>query len=209
MISPTNLWIWSYDDPHFVVKSTEACAQAVRLKSYDPIKRVWHSEVPYLLHYRLSVQSLQLCLTLCNPMDCSPPGSSIREILQGYWSGLPCPPPGDLPDLRIKPESVTFPALAGRFFTTNATWEVHYVMNTINKNNSLPFSCLWQICCPEPKNISFPGNSRRVATPLDTGAHLTDFGSLHLALNEISINDWQVKNCACHALYMDHLEVSI
>ena len=42
---------------------------------------------------------------------------------QEYWSGLPYPPPGDLPDLRIEPESLTSPALEGRFFTTSATWE--------------------------------------------------------------------------------------
>ena len=29
---------------------------------------------------------------------------------QGYWSGLPCPPPGDLPDPGIKPASLMFPA---------------------------------------------------------------------------------------------------
>ena len=34
-----------------------------------------------------------------------------------YWSGLPCPPPGDLPDPGIKPVSLPSPALAGRFFT--------------------------------------------------------------------------------------------
>ena len=42
---------------------------------------------------------------------------------QEYWSGLPCPPPGNLPDPRIKPESLMPPALAGRFFTTSATWK--------------------------------------------------------------------------------------
>ena len=37
-------------------------------------------------------------------MDCSPPGSSIHGILQQeYWSGLPCPPPGDLPNPGINP----------------------------------------------------------------------------------------------------------
>ena len=41
---------------------------------------------------------------------------------QGYWSGLPCPPPGDLPDPGIKPTSLTSPALAGGFFTTSTTW---------------------------------------------------------------------------------------
>ena len=40
-----------------------------------------------------------------------------------HWSGLPCPPPGDLPDPGIKPESVMSPALAGGFFTISTTWE--------------------------------------------------------------------------------------
>ena len=38
---------------------------------------------------------------------------------QEYRSGLPCPPPGDLPDPGIKPASIMSPALAGRFFTTD------------------------------------------------------------------------------------------
>ena len=46
---------------------------------------------------------------------------------QEYWSRLPFPSPGDLPDPRIEPESLTSPALAGGFFTTSATWEApHY-----------------------------------------------------------------------------------
>ena len=46
---------------------------------------------------------------------------------QEYWSGLPYPPPGDLPNPGIEPMSFTSPALAGRFFTTSATWEVTVV----------------------------------------------------------------------------------
>ena len=42
---------------------------------------------------------------------------------QEYWSELPCSPPGDLPNLRIEPESLISPALASRFFTTSATQE--------------------------------------------------------------------------------------
>ena len=42
---------------------------------------------------------------------------------QEYWSGLPCPSPGDLPHPGIEPESLTSPALAGGFFTTSAAWE--------------------------------------------------------------------------------------
>ena len=43
---------------------------------------------------------------------------------QEYWSGLPYPPPGDLPDPGIQPASLMYPALAGRIFTASATWEV-------------------------------------------------------------------------------------
>ena len=40
---------------------------------------------------------------------------------QEYWSGLPCPPPGDLPYLGIEPTSVMSPALEGEFFNTSPT----------------------------------------------------------------------------------------
>ena len=42
---------------------------------------------------------------------------------QEYWGGLPFPPPGDLPNPGIEPESLASPVLAGKFFTTSATWE--------------------------------------------------------------------------------------
>ena len=73
---------------------------------------------------RLSVhtQLLQSCLTLCDPMYGSPPGSSVHGILQQeHWSGLPYLPPGDIPDPGIEPPSLMSPALAGRFFTIRAT----------------------------------------------------------------------------------------
>ncbi|ELR59374.1 hypothetical protein M91_12867, partial [Bos mutus] len=40
---------------------------------------------------------------------------------QEYWSGLPCPLPGDLPNSGIDPTSLTSPVLASEFFTTSAT----------------------------------------------------------------------------------------
>ena len=42
---------------------------------------------------------------------------------QDYWSGLPCPPSGDLPSPEIEPKSLMSRALVGRFFTTSATQE--------------------------------------------------------------------------------------
>ena len=67
---------------------------------------------------------LQSHLTLCNPLDCSPPSSSVHGISrQAYWSRLPCSPPGDVPNPGIKPVSPMSSALAGGFFTISATWE--------------------------------------------------------------------------------------
>ena len=48
---------------------------------------------------------------------------------QEYWSGLPIPPPGDLPDPGIEPEYLMPPALAGRFFTTSIIWKVMAMYN--------------------------------------------------------------------------------
>ena len=42
---------------------------------------------------------------------------------QEYWSGLPSPSLGDLPDPGINPTSLMSPVLAGQFFTTGITWE--------------------------------------------------------------------------------------
>ena len=50
---------------------------------------------------------------------------SMGFSMQEYWSGLPFPVPGDLPDPGIELTSLMSPALAGRFFTTSATWEAH------------------------------------------------------------------------------------
>ena len=47
---------------------------------------------------------------------------SMKFSRQEYWSGLPVPTPGDLPDSGIEPTSLVSPALAGGFFTTSATW---------------------------------------------------------------------------------------
>ena len=63
-------------------------------------------------------------MTLCDPIVVARQAPlSVGFSSQGYWSGLPCPPAGDLPDPGIEPESPVSPALAGGFFTTSTTWE--------------------------------------------------------------------------------------
>ena len=53
----------------------------------------------------MCAKSLQLCLSLCDPMDCSPPGSSMGFPRQEYWSELPFLSPGDLPNQGIEPHN--------------------------------------------------------------------------------------------------------
>ena len=51
------------------------------------------------------------------------------------WSGLPCPPPGDLPDLGIKLASACTSCTEGRFFTHWANWEGQSNNNLVIKQN--------------------------------------------------------------------------
>ena len=67
---------------------------------------------------------VQLFLTLMTIAHQAP--LSMGFPRQEYWSGLPRPPPGDLPNPRIKPPSLRYPALVCRFFITSATLDVLY-----------------------------------------------------------------------------------
>ena len=94
----------------------------------------------------------QLCPTLCNPVHCSPPGStSLGFSRQEYWSGLPSPCPEDLPNPEIKPTSITSPALAGRVFTTSTAWEAQ-VYTHVYKFKVLPV-CHNSAQMPHPPGI--------------------------------------------------------
>ena len=63
-----------------------------------------------------------MCLTLLRPHGLVYQVPLSMEFpRQEYWSGLPCPPPGDLPNLGIKTTSLTSAALAGGFFTTESS----------------------------------------------------------------------------------------
>ena len=62
---------------------------------------------------------------------------------QEYWSGLPCPPPGHLPDPGTEPASLTFPALAGRFFTTCATGDTSRSMGMCYRLRQTSYCGSW------------------------------------------------------------------
>ena len=66
--------------------------------------------------------SLSLGASVRDHMDCSPPSTEFSR--QAHWSGLPFPPPGDLPDTGIEPRSPVSPVFIGRqILYHQATWE--------------------------------------------------------------------------------------
>ena len=79
-----------------------SCRPLLLPPSIFPNIRVFSNESALCL--RCVCEVAQSCPTLCDPVDCSPPGSSVHGFSrQEYWSGLPFPFPGDLPNPGIEP----------------------------------------------------------------------------------------------------------
>ena len=76
---------------------------------------------------------ISLCVLSCfsSVWACQAP-LSMGFSRQEYYSGLPCPPPGDLPDPGIEPESLMSPALVSRFFTTSALIATTYFLISLS-----------------------------------------------------------------------------
>ena len=76
---------------------------------------------------------------------------SMEFFKQEYWSGLPCFPPGDLPNPEIEPESLVSLARAGGFFTTSATREAHVSASACVRIHVCPSVCMsvsgWGCIC--------------------------------------------------------------
>ena len=90
---------------------------------------------------------VQSCLTLGDPMDCNPPGSSCpwEFSSQKYRRGLPCPPPEDLPNTRIEPRS---PALQAE--------SLLYYFPEFAQNNVLSLWCHLTVSSSTTPFSSFP-----------------------------------------------------
>ena len=118
-------------DPHRKSSQWSQCSQWSRSRCflefpcflYDPV-------LSCLIHVQLFAVLWTIALQVHLSM-----GFSRQE----YWSGLPCPPSGDLPDTGIKPLSLMSPALASRFFITSTTWE------SLLSNECWQFD-LWFLC---------------------------------------------------------------
>ena len=77
-------------------------------------------------------------MTLCDPVDCSLPASSVHGILQTRileWVAMPSSRGSSQPG--IEPASLLSTALAGEFFTTSATWEALFNYKKLNFINGM------------------------------------------------------------------------
>ena len=90
---------------------------------------IWIYPTPLSLHYTLVLSRAWFFAT---PWTVAMAPLFMRFPRQNYWSGLPFPTLGDLPDTEIKSSSPSCPALAGRFFTTSATWEAFIITQNIS-----------------------------------------------------------------------------
>ena len=80
-------------------------------------KQVSKSQIPGEADRHAECMCVHVCSIMSDPIDYNPP-AFWNFTWQEYWSGLPFPSPGNLPDPGIQTASVAFPALTGRFFTT-------------------------------------------------------------------------------------------
>ena len=100
------------------------------------------------------------CPTLREPMDGSRPGSSVHGIIQARileWVAMPSSRGSSQP--RIKPTSLTSPALAGEFFTTSTIWEAQCVVYNFQNH-----------CCSQPLSTDRKPRSLRIL-PKVTAKH--------------------------------------
>ena len=119
---------------------------------------------------------LQLCLTLCNPLDyiAHQGPLSMEFSRQDYYSGLPFPPPGDLPNLGIGPAA---PALQAYFLLLEPLWSRYKQLKYIvNQHILIRISCLMLKAAQREKEsweylkdiISVKGEKENFASPPKT-----------------------------------------
>ena len=109
---------------------------------------------------------------------------SMGFTRQEYWSGLPFPSPGDLPDPGIEPASLLSPILAGGFFTTSTTWKallIQWLRIHLTMQETWVQSLVWEdptccratkpkshnywACAPEPRNCNYRAHMQQLLEP--------------------------------------------
>ena len=136
-IPPLNVIFSSSPFQWVAPPSTQLCKPELFLLPFLQSSFLIHHQVPviYLLVCMCAklLQSCLLFVTIWAIAHQAPPSMGFSR--QEYRSGLPCFPPGDLPDPGIEMGSLMSPAWAGGFFflTTSATWEALYLLNLSQK----------------------------------------------------------------------------
>ena len=134
------------------------------MKEFQSVPEGWRPMTQHKCHEAESKNSFSCVLSqsrlTLRPCGLQPPGSSVYGIMPGeYWSGLPCPPPGDLPDPGIKSMSPAIPALSGGFFTTEPPCFPggSAVKNSpMTRKLNVNFQGLQASCYLEPNGHPFP-----------------------------------------------------
>ena len=95
------------------------------------------------------------CLTLCDPMHCGPPGSSVHGIFQERileWVAIFS---RGSSWFRIEPMALASPALEVRFLTASATWEAHkeYILRNNKNNNESHHFLSWMTYASIPAGV--------------------------------------------------------
>ena len=94
--------------------------QSGKSKTMETLKRSVVARDRYvIMHVCMHAQ----CVRLCYHIDCSHQALSMEFSRQEYWSGLPLPPPGNLPVPGMQPTSPESLALTGVLFMTTLPWK--------------------------------------------------------------------------------------
>ena len=128
------------------------------------------------------------CQTLCDPVDCSLPGSSVGFPRQEHWSGLPCLSPEDLPNPGIEPRSPTLQADAVSAEPQGKPFR------------SYQFSSVAQLCptlC-DPMNHSTPGLPVHHQLPEFTQTHVHQVGDAIQPSHPLSSSSPPALNLSQH-----------
>jgi len=146
-----------------------------------------------------AAKSLQLCPTLCDPIDRSPPGSPVPGILQQeHWSGLPLPSPLVAATSMLIKESLLL--FLGLLISPSCEEQLCFPrikkMGTVNHNAPVG----WQFCCqtvnPVPLGDSIKAWMRKTFRNWDKGS-CGYFTAIHVCLVALAKWGWKEKQCNC------------
>ena len=159
----------------------------------------------------------QSCPALCNPMDSSLSLLSMELSRQEYWNGLPCPPPGDLPDPGIEPPSLTSQLIVGYKYLPlynlctllKNFFRVHPRPILTQLGFALKFRCFFMTCvhacCAKLfqscLTLCDPVDSRACQAPLSIGFSVKNTGmGCHALLQGIFLTQGS-NSCLFHLLH--------